>query len=148
MRLMHERSKKANKTAVVKFAVAKSETKKRAPLPPRELKKEGKKFWKEVVAQLEREVYTDKVAQASLLTLCVTYQDWVDLSAIVAEEGLIIDEELANGAIKKTIHPAARMRAETAKRLRILLADFGLAKAKKKAQGEETAVPGAKYFLD
>lgn len=149
MRLMHQRSKKDGGTAVVQFAAAKPATKKRAPFPPRELKKAGKKFWKEVVAQLEPEVYGDKVAQASLLSLCSTYQDWIELGAIIDEQGLMVEQEMASGAVRSVVNPAVRLRAETAKRMRTLLADFGLAKAKKKtsqSQSEET--PGAKYFMD
>jgi len=88
----------------------------------------GREMWARVVETLTpMRILT--VADGDALTLlCATYSQWRRACAVLAKEGCSITTENANGEVIKK-RAEVDIEADSAKRLRALLSDFGLSPA-------------------
>lgn len=91
------------------------------PTAPDWLDGEARQMWDDVVAELSRLKLLKPIDAGALAAYCVTWQRFVEASAIVARTGLVIDGD--KGPVK---NPAVLIVETASKELRAWSAEFGL----------------------
>ncbi|HEX8004930.1 MAG TPA: phage terminase small subunit P27 family [Trebonia sp.] len=95
----------------------------RAPIAPTWLPDEARAEWDRVVPELDRIGVLKSIDAAALASYCMAWDRFVEASAIVAAEGLIVGNE-KTGAISR--HPALLTAEAASKEIRAWAGEFGL----------------------
>lgn len=107
------------------------------PTAPDWLAGEARRMWDDVVAELSRLKLLKPIDAGALSAYCVTWQRFVDASAIVARTGLVLDTE--KGPVK---NPAVLIVEAASKELRAWSAEFGLTPSAESRLGKAEAPDG------
>lgn len=97
-----------------------------APEAPEWLPAEARDEWNRVVPELDRLGLLKSIDRTALTSYCMVWQRFVDANAIVAREGMIVEEELTLGRTKLYRHPALLTVEVASKELRAWATEFGL----------------------
>jgi P27 family predicted phage terminase small subunit len=97
-----------------------------APDAPAWLPAEARAEWDRVVPELDRLGLLKGIDRAALTSYCMVWQRFVEASAIVGRDGMVVREELPLGREKLYRHPALLTAEAASKELRAWATEFGL----------------------
>lgn len=119
------------------------------PSPPAHLTPEALVHWGRFSVILDRMGVLTEADGAALEQVCLLYQELIDLRAAVAKEGRTYQSVNRDGATMGRPNPSVAMLADTDRRFRGWLSDFGLtptARTRIVSEVEGTSDPAERYF--
>lgn len=130
----------------------KKEPKPPATMPPKPKHLSGfaSEAWDRIAPELHRAGLLSKIDGAGLELLVCAYDDWRAANALVVAEGLTYECETAGGGSMVRARPEVAMRSDAWRRVRAILAEFGLTPASRSRidvnPADDAKDPAEAYF--
>lgn len=114
--------------------------------PPTWLGKFGKKEFRRIVKEMHELDLLTNIDVAALAAYCDAYEDYIDCTAIIQEEGLMVEYTNKAAETNKVPHPLLTKKKQLHEQMKALAVEFGLtpsARAKLAMPKKEKKEPSA-----
>jgi P27 family predicted phage terminase small subunit len=109
-----------------------------APAKPSHLTPAAAQVWDNIMPDLENRRVVTRADQYALVLLCEAYSEYVQAREVLAEKGLTYETENAQGNVMVRKRPETGLAADSWRRAKVGLANFGLDPA---SRGRVESVP-------
>ena len=96
---------------------------------PRWLSADGRRAWRELVPLLDGMQVLTTADRMALTMLCDAYSEWLTAREVIQDKGETYETETTNGSVKYSPRPEVAHAADAWRRVKSMLAEFGLTPA-------------------